>query len=609
MPIEDVDYLKAHSTKQNHLFLVDSKDRDRSTHPTPSEYVVRFATPFQNIVGMEVLEATIPRTMYNVDVANNTVRFCIYSEALPGASIPDAPTFTTVHVPIGDYSLQTLLPALNEVLVAEVLGGEETVTASTVGITVSFLSSPPDVRNTLVFTCPHSFIIDMESSTIAEALGFDLYATGDAARFNVVATRTPGTFTAPVSGALIAQGQGQVTHNGNPIFEVTVGLSYVSTYIGSVAIRSPRLYASTDRAWPSRGPDILAFEGPRGVLRSQSITNTAWVAQRWTAPYNAFFVGLDVALTTTSAVNIDDSVRWELRSDSTGIPGTLMAAGPLAISFIDGAFSDATVNSANGLQVSANENYWIIVYNDELPENTKPVSVFYNDVTSGAALNTTTFLKSNAGAMGPWVPAADGNSIFYHMSARVRIAQAYHRLEAPGIVSLVGERYVTLRCPEIEDNMIRSLSVGRHVLGLAKLRLGVVGFSENRVDFNKMALREFHPIGKLTRLTLRFERSGGELYDFKGVNHTIVFAFHYYEPKQTERFQRSLLNANYTGDVIAYARNEGDQEEESDDQSVDYNEDDTVYAQWERMQQRCLPEQQRVMDLEALDFIKNGLVE
>jgi hypothetical protein len=70
-----------------------------------------------------------------------------------------------------------------------------------------------------------------------------------------------------------------------------------------------------------------------------------------------------------------------------------------------------------------------------------------------------------------------------------------------------------------------------------------------------------------------------------------------------------LLNANYTGDVIAYARNEGDQEEESDDQSVDYNEDDTVYAQWERMQQRCLPEQQRVMDLEALDFIKNGLVD
>ena len=616
MPIEDVDYLKAHSTKQNHLFLVDSKDRDRSTHPTPSEYVVRFATPFQNIVGMEVLEATIPRTMYNVDVANNAVRFCIYSAAssASSAALPDAPTFTTAHVPIGDYSLQTLLPALNEVLVANVL--QETGTASTISasITVSSLSSPPDVRSTLVFTCPYAFIIDMESSTIAEALGFDLYATGDAARINVVATRTPGTFTAPVSGTLIAQGeagqnQGLVTYNGTTVFEVTVGLSYVSTYAGTVAIRSPRLYASTDRAWPFRGPDILAFEGPRGVLRSQSITNTTWVAQRWTAPYNAFFVGLDVALTTTSAVNIDDSVRWELRSDTegNGSPGTLMAAGPLAISFIDGAFSDATVSGA--VQVSANQNYWIVVYNDETPDAAKPVNVLYNDVTSSAALNTTTFLKSNAGAMGPWVPAADGNSIFYHMSARVRIAQAYHRLEAPGIVSLVGERYVTLRCPEIEDNMIRSLSVGRHALGLAKLRLGIVGFSENRVDFNKIALREFHPIGKLTRLTLRFERSGGELYDFKGVNHTIVFAFHYYEPKQTERFQRSLLNANYTGDVIAYARNEADQEEESDDQSVDYNEDDEVFAQWERMQQRCLPEQQRVMDLEALDFIKNGAIE
>jgi len=601
MPIEDIDYLKAHSVKQNYVFLVDSKDRDRSTHPTPSEYVVRFPTPFQNIVGMEVLEATIPRTMYNIDVANNTIRFCIYNTS--DGSVPDAPSFTTVEVPIGDYSIQTLLPALNAVMVASVLQDSEGAVSA--GITVSSLSSPPDVRNTLVLTCPYSFIIDMEMSTIAEALGFDLHSTGDAARINISATRTPGAFIAPVSGIVFVEGGGQVMNGGRQVFEVGVGRSYewrgATGTTGSITIRSPRLYASTDREWPSRGPDILVFQGPRGVLRSQPISNLKWAAQRWTAPYDAFFVGLDVAL-ASSSTSIDDFVLWEVRSNASGSPGTVMATGQLAISSVDGSFSDATVNATVSVNVYANQDYWIIVYNND---NLKPVSVFYNDVSSSAANGTTTFLKSDAGAAGPWVPAADTANIFYHMSMRVRIAEAFHRLEAPGIVSLVGERYVTLRCPEIEDNMVRSLSVGRHTLGLAKLRLGVIGYSENRLDFNKVALREFHPIGKLTKLTLRFERPGGDLYDFKGVNHTIIFAFHYYEPKQTERFERSLLNGNYTGDILAYVREEDDQED-SDDQSIDYNEDNAVFAQWERMQQRCLPEQQRVMDLEALDFIKSG---
>ncbi len=70
MPIEDVDYLKQNSQKQSYIFLVNSKDRDKGSYPTPSEYVVDFSQPFTNVIGLNVLDASIPRTMYNIDVYN-----------------------------------------------------------------------------------------------------------------------------------------------------------------------------------------------------------------------------------------------------------------------------------------------------------------------------------------------------------------------------------------------------------------------------------------------------------------------------------------------------------------------------------------------------------
>jgi len=665
MPIEDVDFLKKRSKKQNYVFLVDSKERNRFVNPHPNEYIVRFDVPFNNVVGLEVLEATIPRTMYNVDRNNNTLRFGIYKDMaslkaqaalcnaceiscsnLSGieeshvmrlscsngascsnlnlaciscsnlvgrtcsnlvgiscsnfyrpssnelcdlydnargslykvscAALSNSPCtnsnsnflcvcrcdprtydleYVTREVPIGDYSIQTLVPALNAALTANVQGAEPAVEAS---ITVRPLSNPPDVRNTLVFTCPYPFVLDMTASTIAETLGFDLLVA-------------PAENDVPIADRLYS------------------------------AIGAPKLYASVDRAYPAVGPESIVFDGPRGILRSTQVSRTRWVAQKWRAPFDGFLVGLDVALTTPTQEQMDDSVLWRLYEHDTlrDAPGAEVAGahGSIGISQVDGGFSDATLSheAAGGIRVTGNRDYWVVVLNNDA----YPVKVFYNDVPA----TETTLLFSEAAAettatSRTWQPVADANDIYYNMSLRVRIAEPYHRVEAPGIVSLVGERFVTLRCPEIEDNMVRSLTYGR--MGLAKLRLGVMGFSENRVDFNKIALREFHPIGKLARMTLRFERGDGKLYDFKGVNHTIVFALHYYEPVQVEKFSRSILNPNYTGNFHEYARHEAEQEESSDDQSVDYNEDQDTFAMWKMMQQRNLPELRFVQDVDTL---------
>jgi len=126
MPIEDVDYLKQNSIKQSYIFLSDSAERNRVAYPTPSEYVLNFSQPFTNVIGLEVIDASIPRTMYNVDVINNKVAFYIYkvapgTDATPGTDAAPAadaapPQFKVTEVDIGEYTIQTLLPKLTEAL-------------------------------------------------------------------------------------------------------------------------------------------------------------------------------------------------------------------------------------------------------------------------------------------------------------------------------------------------------------------------------------------------------------------------------------------------------------------------------------------------------------
>ena len=76
MSIEDVDYMKQNSIKENYTFIVDSKFRNQEEYPDPNNYVVNFDIPFKNVFGIEILDVSIPKTMYNID--NDTNKLYIY---------------------------------------------------------------------------------------------------------------------------------------------------------------------------------------------------------------------------------------------------------------------------------------------------------------------------------------------------------------------------------------------------------------------------------------------------------------------------------------------------------------------------------------------------
>ena len=81
--IEDIEYLKDHCDSDSTVIYIDSSDRNRKYHPFPEEYTISFEQPFKLVTGFDVLDASIPTTMWNVDRYNGTL-------ALTTCTVPTA---------------------------------------------------------------------------------------------------------------------------------------------------------------------------------------------------------------------------------------------------------------------------------------------------------------------------------------------------------------------------------------------------------------------------------------------------------------------------------------------------------------------------------------
>jgi len=524
MSIEDIDYLKKNSTRQRYLFLVNSSERDRSINPTPSKYVVDFTMPFKNVVGLEIVDSSIPRTMYNVDIYNNSIVFLIYDPikftAIEAANIMSM--FITVNVEPGDYTIETLLIAINNVLNMQLNG-------NTVFIKAVSLSNPPEIKNTIKFHCPYPFILDMSKSTMSQTLGFDLY-------------------TSPLS------------ESAKPIYNQRyIGLNYPANY---------QLYGSVNIS--PGNPNVTyytynTFTGPSGVVRKQSIAIPYKLAQSFQVTTHGYLRNIQAAISnTTGIIASTNIVKWELWTNDpiNNKPANFTGTSNIIdTNYIDGGYSESSYIATNVFMKEG--TYWII-----FNSNDPTLQLYYNDVANVA--NTTLLVSQDNGAS--WYNLDDSiNQIYFQASIIVTMQEDYNIVTAPGIYNLMGERYIILRCPEIEQNKYRYLAYTKHFMGLAKFNLDTIGYNNTIIDYNDTNKKDFHPIGKLTKLSLTFETSDGNIYDFKGVNHSLTFAIYYYEPFRKEEFVNSILNPNYKPNFVEYMRDQEAQEEESDDQEFDYD--------------------------------------
>jgi hypothetical protein len=145
--MEDVDAMKTRFKEESYLFVVDSAKRDKYAYTSPSEYTIQFNAPFKNVLGIELLDATIPRTEYVVDESCNTLVYTVTGSDKKTATVPP-----------GDYNLLQFCQTLSSLIEG--------------GLAVEPVSAPYAQTSTLKFTCTQGFQLHIAESTMRRQLGF-----------------------------------------------------------------------------------------------------------------------------------------------------------------------------------------------------------------------------------------------------------------------------------------------------------------------------------------------------------------------------------------------------------------------------------------------------
>ena len=155
---------------------------------------------------------------------------------------------------------------------------------------------------------------------------------------------------------------------------------------------------------------------------------------------------------------------------------------------------------------------------------------------------------------------------------------------SPGMMNLTADNYVLLRCPEIENHLKGSYNVNDdNEPGMGVLNIDVQGYASGRMDFFSVIYKEFHPIGKLDKMTFRFERkSDRQLYDFKNVNLHFLMSIKFLRPIQKQKFEQSKLNPNYNPNYLGYINKTlqdgyDDNSSDDDDEMFSYEEHELAY--------------------------------
>ena len=165
--MDDVQYAlqKGSAVEQSFLFVIDSSMRDVSSYPTPSDYYIPFPQPFRNVFAVDIVDATIPRTEYSIDIHNNTF---VYAPGLQTSydSAQLSGSLVTVTLRPGDYNTVQLVNAMNDLL------GTAASAKDHVPLQFETVTDPADITNCIRLIRSEPFTLFMKQSTMRGAIGF-----------------------------------------------------------------------------------------------------------------------------------------------------------------------------------------------------------------------------------------------------------------------------------------------------------------------------------------------------------------------------------------------------------------------------------------------------
>lgn len=613
MPVEDIDFLAKNSEKDGHLVFIDSSLRNKATHPYPAEYEVRFTEPYQNVIGIEILDSMIPSTMYTIDIYNNMFKmFLTYMGfKIRYSDIPDD------QVPSGNYLGVIVETAVDDQNLIE----ELEINAKRPGESFQYLWNKvynmfhqkqlDEIINTntdLQYLCIYDqtaakFWIGLDSTTNRRPVDANIefvYAINTQTRSDPFFASPSYVYTfkdmdanpPTVSESLTPTNkivmnmsrlrlECHVMELGSPISSDALLLYEQTDTNGNVSyiyyIYNDLLNADLQRFWPSLYNTQYKVNSARlttspvygtiGVLEVEVwnlvyLTNSGWskltdvgtpLASQKSAPLKDRRIQFIVA-------NIPFYVEfgnYDINSFSSYINSNL----PTFVTYITSQSGNTVTNSTNPFSIIGNDTPRIFKSSVSGPmekqmkyriELLNPYVHWYLDLktsTLAKELGFGTYLTHPENPVKysriGWWPSGNLDVVTF--------MDGETDMYPPGIVNLAGAFYVLLRCPEIESHLYNSFAYSQNCPGIAMFRLGsIMQIREPRLDFTNFVKKPFHPIGKLSKLTLRFELPGGQLYDFKGVDHNVLFALKFYAPKLIEPKMKYTLNPNYNPNYLEY---------------------------------------------------------
>lgn len=547
MPIEDLDYLYKNSVKENIIILVDSAKRDKHIWASPNTFQINFNEPFKYVYGLDVLDISIPRTMYSIDYNKNKLFFKI------GHNINESNVLSEI-----DEKLLEFLPrdyTVRELI--EEMGTEGNVIFDNninvrIDANISERKSVIEYRNE--DQPPKPFFFNFEKSTTTEVLGFNEHAqTNHEDKYRKIPHPTnPQLFasTPTYTDIVVRTPEWNIVDN---VFELNK-MDETSSLPVTDEFNQGEIYTNLDQ-------EDYKYTG-------YFITNISLMNLSLNHSLEFFIYKLDYSDGFPNGILKQDIIHaFHSTSDKTNIQTIIDSSPYIEASNIELIRNDIFIPMGNNMMYDINKYQEFPYYFKSIPIQSFG-NVFY-----------LVYLHHT------------NNPITMDISTRVNvdIIQSF-KIVSPGLIQLSGERYITVHSDEIENHLRGSMMFNDYSPGLAMVNLGVQGFSENRIDFVSVKYKEFHPIGKLTGLKFSLKMQNGELYDLKGVNWHMLISIKYYVPKKLTSFETSILNPNYNYNFIQYQIDKKELHESSS------SEDDISEDEFNRMKRNEIAFQEKLYD-------------
>ena len=507
--MDDVSCFAAQSKEQSYLFVVDSSQRDTAAWPTPSAYEIAFAAPFRNVVGIDLLDASIPRTEFTVEAGRNDL---VYALDAPASSADVDRVYgqrRRAVVTPGDYNLPQFIVELQAALDAPSQPQSETdwvpvSNAAEETLAIESLSVPSETSNRVRLTCTRTFTVFAGKSGIRPVLGLA----------NPITTADT-TFRA----------------NVNVMLDPGSGAEYFRTVPGwtNTDPNDNDVFVSVERTATEAEPMLV---GPLPVMDSLALNANVAVRQYFTATVTGPPRAASAYLTSggTATARVFPVVAGNVAGNA--LCSCALVGGGTETPVPREPASGTFVGSANVL--TAGQTYCL-------------------DVSGTRAVFHAESNLPDAGEVRRVVDGVEtavlaGEDLCVDLS----VARADWSLVPPGLVNLSGERYVTVRSPEVDAHMFRDRASEKYHAGFGMVKMPGYGYRDQRYDFVSFPRRTFHPIGRLSRFTVRLEKPGGELYNAHGIDHTLTLVVRYLVPGNECPKNDKQLNPRYDRDMTRY---------------------------------------------------------